>query len=130
MPYDKEKQAAYMRERYHKNRNKFFKNKKCAKCGSKGKLELDHIDPESKITHRVWYLSEKRREIELAKCQILCRKCHLLKSKTDLAKMNSELSNDDVIYIKDSNKSCRVLAKEFNTNRMTVSRIKNNKAYT
>lgn len=43
-------------------------------------LEVDHIDPDQKISHKVWSWAKPRRDAELAKCQVLCNKCH--KNKT------------------------------------------------
>lgn len=61
----------------------FFKDKCCVKCGSVEKLELDQIDPKTKIANAVWSWSEKRRLEEISKCQVLCYKCHKEKTKTD-----------------------------------------------
>jgi hypothetical protein len=52
----------------------------CRQCGSFLRLEVDHIDPSTKVDHNVWSWAQKRRENELAKCQVLCHSCH--KSKT------------------------------------------------
>lgn len=54
----------------------FTENGPCKKCGSEESLELDHINPEEKVAHTVWSWTPMRRELELAKCQVLCRKCH------------------------------------------------------
>lgn len=64
-----------------KRRTNFFTGKSCVECGSKEKLELDHIDPAEKITHNIWSWSKVRRDLEIAKCQILCQKCHKEKTK-------------------------------------------------
>ena len=57
-------------------------NGPCVKCGcwDLDQLEVDHIDPNTKVSHRVWSWSKERRENELAKCQVLCRACHLTKT--------------------------------------------------
>ncbi len=57
---------------------------KCVRCGSKDRLEVDHIDPTSKVTHRVWAMGRAKREAELAKCQLLCRSCHQKKSAPEI----------------------------------------------
>lgn len=44
-------------------------------------LEIDHIDPRQKLSHRIWSWSPARREAELGKCQVLCQKHHLEKTK-------------------------------------------------
>jgi len=46
---------------------------------------VDHVDPMTKdpmaVKHNaIWAWSMKRREAELAKCQVLCVECHLSKS--------------------------------------------------
>jgi 5-methylcytosine-specific restriction endonuclease McrA len=53
---------------------------KCCECGSSDRLEVDHIDPTKKVSHRVFNWSYERREVELAKCQVLCHECHLKKT--------------------------------------------------
>lgn len=35
------------------------------------------------MSHRIWGWSLKRREIELAKCQVLCYNCHKTKTRMD-----------------------------------------------
>src|SRR5574343_493641 len=58
---------------------------KCEKCGSKEKLELDHIDPSTKIFNISSKIHHRFIKIvsELQKCQLLCQKCHLVKTKED-----------------------------------------------
>lgn len=58
----------------------------CAQCGSWDRLELDHIDPAQKVTHRVWSLAKPARDAELAKCQVLCSRCHKEKHRLLTAK--------------------------------------------
>lgn len=57
-------------------------NGPCAHCGSSEDLEVDHIDKATKSLQptSVWSLTATKREIELAKCQVLCRTCHKIKS--------------------------------------------------
>lgn len=81
MPYkDKIKQLEYQRQWMQKRRNSFFVDKTCIECDSTEKLELDHVDPKTKIDHRIWSWSETRRLEEIAKCQILCQTCHKKKN--------------------------------------------------
>lgn len=61
-------------------RAEFFKDKQCIECGSTMELELDHIDPNEKVSHRIWSWSQARREVEIAKCQVLCKECHKRKT--------------------------------------------------
>lgn len=55
-------------------------NGPCRNCGSPDRLEVDHVNPSSKVSHRIWTWSDARREIELAKCQVLCYECHAMKT--------------------------------------------------
>ena len=83
MPYkDPEKQRAYMREWIAKRRaNWLAENGPCVKCGSWENLEVDHIDPAEKVHHALWSWSQARRDVELAKCQVLCHDHHLEKTR-------------------------------------------------
>ena len=56
-------------------------NGPCAICGSRERLEVDHEEPETKVSHRVWSWSQRRRDIELQKCQVLCSRCHKKKTR-------------------------------------------------
>lgn len=77
MPYtDKDKNRQYQREWIKKRRQTFFEGKTCLFCNSDESLELDHIDRSTKVAHGIWSWSEARRNDEIAKCQVLCRKCH------------------------------------------------------
>ena len=80
----------YQREWMRKRRNAFFDGRKCAYCGSEDNLELDHVDPSTKVDHKVWSWSESRRNEELEKCQPLCDQCH--SKKTILEKTNHGIS--------------------------------------
>lgn len=62
-----------------------FLGNECAKCGFKGYLEFDHINPKSvkfRIGQKYHYGYEKLL-IEAKKCQLLCRKCHWAKTRID-----------------------------------------------
>lgn len=54
---------------------------RCVKCGSQDKLQLDHIDCRTKVSHNIWTWGVAAREAEMAKCQLLCEPCHIEKSK-------------------------------------------------
>jgi hypothetical protein len=75
-----ELQREYNRLWIARRREAFFRDKYCARCGSRKQLELDHIDPATKVTHNVWSWAQERRDVELAKCQVLCHDCHGFKS--------------------------------------------------
>ena len=79
MPYkDKEKQRAYDKKWISNRRLEFFRGKICKECGEDdiSKLNLHHRNPESKESHKIWSWSKERREAEILKCDILCKKCH------------------------------------------------------
>lgn len=82
MPYkDKEQQKEYSRIWKKARRDIWLQeNGPCNNCGSYNDLEVDHINPNTKIDHKVWTWKLERRLIELAKCQVLCYDCHLVKS--------------------------------------------------
>lgn len=73
----REFQRKWLLERRHE----YFKDKSCAKCGSKENLELHHLDPKEKVSHRIWSWALNRRQTELDKCCALCRICHKLETK-------------------------------------------------
>lgn len=77
---DRERQREYQRGWLRQRRLDFFVGKECVQCGSTEKLELDHIDPATKVSHNIWSWSVARREAELIKCQVLCQVCHQTKS--------------------------------------------------
>jgi hypothetical protein len=53
----------------------FAENGPCS-CGSWEDLQVHHIDPSTKVDHKVWSWSEARRYAELSKCVPKCRPCH------------------------------------------------------
>ena len=55
-------------------------NGPCRYCGSSEDLEVDHVDPATKVSSKFWHWSAERRSMELAKCQVLCRVCHAKKT--------------------------------------------------
>ncbi len=88
MPYkDKVVENAWKLAKYYRVRAEFFLDKVCVYCGSSSNLELDHIKPEDKLSHRIWGWAKERREAEQAKCQVLCIQCHKVKTKVDCANM-------------------------------------------
>lgn len=84
---DKAKQSAYQCAQIRQRKAEWLAaNGPCRHCGSTENLEVDHIDPAQKVSHYVWSWRLERRQIELAKCQVLCRKCHRIKSNAELAR--------------------------------------------
>ena len=82
MPWkDKEIHNSYCRFKAALIRALYLYDKVCAKCDSIENLEIDHIDPDTKIDHRIWSWSEQHRSEELLKCQVLCRNCHKAKHR-------------------------------------------------
>ena len=79
----REYQRDYQRQWVARRRATFFEDKCCVRCGSKERLELDHIDPKLKVSHNIWSWSEARQAEEIAKCQVLCHDCHLQKTGED-----------------------------------------------
>jgi cytochrome oxidase assembly protein ShyY1 len=74
-------QSRYQREWVAKRRADYLADKSCVVCGTTQSLEVDHIDPAQKSSHRIWTWSDKRRNAELAKCQILCTDHHKMKTR-------------------------------------------------
>lgn len=66
-----------------RRRSDFMQGKSCAVCGTTESLEVDHIDPSQKVSHRIWTWAIARRDAELAKCQILCTEHHKEKTRAD-----------------------------------------------
>lgn len=71
-----EEQREYQRKWMAKRRADWLRGKCCVKCCSTENLQVDHVDPSTKIDHKVWSWSKERRDAELSKCQVLCRACH------------------------------------------------------
>jgi len=84
MPYkDQSQQREYHRLRAARIRNEWLSGKTCLHCGSEHQLQIDHINPAHKVSHRIWSWSQERREAELVKCQVLCETCHFKKTAAD-----------------------------------------------
>lgn len=80
---DPQQRREYARKWIRSRRAAFFAGKCCAVCGGTERLELDHIDPATKISHAVFSWSQERRGAELAKCQVLCHQHHKEKTRAD-----------------------------------------------
>lgn len=80
MGYTGQKKKDYAAKWVADRKKEWFKDKICVWCGNNKQLELDHIDPATKIAHSIWSWSLQRREKELVKCQVLCRSCHKIKT--------------------------------------------------
>ncbi len=73
----------------------------CVQCGSWQELELDHIDPKTKVSSRIWSWTQSKRDAELKKCQVLCRSCHLEKTKKDLSERFKDIPQSEARTISD-----------------------------
>lgn len=85
LPYaNKDVQREFQRVWRAERRATFFADKTCTRCQSTDQLELDHVDPNTKVYNpaRLWSMSDDNpaKIAELDKCQILCNTCH--KEKT------------------------------------------------
>ena len=84
MPLYGEAKRKYQREWMASRRLDWIESKggRCALCGSADRLEVDHIDPSTKLMQprEIWSRAERIRDAELAKCQVLCGICHLDKT--------------------------------------------------
>src|ERR1039458_6790993 len=74
----------YARKWVAARRAAWFIDKSCVVCGSKKKLEIQHIKPDTKVSHNVWSWSEVNRDAELAKCEVRCEEHHMDKTKEQL----------------------------------------------
>lgn len=80
---DPEKARAWMLAWINRRRQDWItENGPCAKCGSGEQLEIDHIDPALKSMQpsHLWTRRKEIRDLELAKCQVLCKACHAAKT--------------------------------------------------
>lgn len=96
-------------------------------------MEVDHIDPDSKVSHTVWSWTPKRRELELSKCQVLCRKCH--RRKTSMRNEAScgvirlklrKMSDNDVlkaVLLRRMGQTVREIGIKFNVSHTTVAAL-------
>ena len=131
----------YLLDRYQ-DRTEYFHEVlggKCARCGTTDKLDIDHIDPETKsfTFGNNWGAPLSVLNEELKKCQLLCRPCHIEKTRTDGSmKKNpprgekcgaAKLKESDVLYIREQYASGAKdgiqLAKQFNVDKTTIYNI-------
>lgn len=115
-----DKKRQYQKEWMRKRRESFFKGKICTTCGSIKKLELDHIDLNTKTSNRIWSWSKERRDKEIAKCQVLCYGCH--KKKTIEEKSKPLVHGTYNGYYAHKCR-CRI-CKDFNRDRIRIQRYK------
>lgn len=139
--YLREYQKAWAKSR----RDSWIKdNGPCSHCGSSINLQVDHIDFRLKefSASQLWSRSEKIREKELKKCQVLCGKCHLEKSKKEgslkinklVGELNpsSKLTDKDVRYIKmilETKVPIRVIGRLFGVSHQVIMAIRDEKSW-
>lgn len=108
----------------------------CVECESSEHLEVDHIDPLQKVSHCVWSWSEVKRNIELAKCQVLCYKCHKAKTARQFSERYTGriLSNRrkiadrqiiKAVMLRQSGQTVRQVAKLMGVSHVTIVRLTN-----
>lgn len=78
MPHTPQSRAKALKKLHERRRRWLLANGPCVRCQSRTNLEVHHRDPAQKVEHRVWSWEETRRAVELAKCEVLCRRCHTL----------------------------------------------------
>jgi len=84
VPYkDRQHRRDWDAAKWRERRSEWLAGKVCVECGGAENLELDHIDPATKVGHKIWSWSAERRAAEIAKCQPLCRDCHRAKSMAE-----------------------------------------------
>lgn len=50
----------------------------CVFCGSTEDIEIHHINPDAKESHKIWSWKEERAKAELKQCIPMCKDCHSL----------------------------------------------------
>lgn len=139
---DKQLQSQYQNNWMKVRRETWIQeNGPCDNCGSWENLEVDHINPSTKISHRIWSWKLEKRLLELSKCHVLCSACHLEKSKIDLSNMmigtrigelspSAKISNEQALQIRylynTNNYSLRCLGNLYNISHTQIRRIVNN----
>lgn len=85
---------------------------KCNSCGKLDTLQIDHIDPTTKIytTKQIAGFGKVRLKEELKQCQLLCYECHKKKSDTAMGKTHCKRGHEFTLentYNKRGKKECR-----------------------
>lgn len=134
MPHTPETRArAYQKVR--RTRSEWIEvNGPCAECGSRDRLEVDHVDPRQKVSHSIWSWEPVKRAAELSKCRVLCRVCH--KRKTALYQSEAftgrsvpsirKLSDRDVlkaVLMRQSGMTVREIAPKFGVSHPTIATL-------
>lgn len=130
----------FQREWVRKQRQEWLlANGPCRQCGSSLRLEVDHVDPTQKVSHKVWSWSKERRSEELSKCQILCHSCHRQKTaafnrarqtgKRGVALKLEETQVLEIFRLAHSGIGPREIARKFGIVHSTVVEIRDGKIW-
>lgn len=125
MPYkDPVKSTEYKRKWVNDRRDFWvdYMGGKCVSCGTKERLEFDHVDRSTKVFEPRMLWSRKIETIieELMKCQLLCHECHKLKTSMENTKVHEHGS-----YTLYKTYKCRCqLCKDANASRVRNQRRK------
>lgn len=86
-PRNKEYDRIYQLERYRKRRIEAIEylGGECVQCGATERLELDHINPDTKSFEisKIWGIAQATFWDEVSKCQLLCKSHHVAKTKRE-----------------------------------------------
>lgn len=78
----------YMIDRYHQlaTEARSYLGNRCVDCGTKERLEFDHVDPKDKSFNisKAWSYSRDKFWDEINKCVLRCKTCH--QKRTSLQK--------------------------------------------
>lgn len=87
---ERERSRKYNLDRYYRLKKEAFSmlGDRCARCGKKRNLEIDHKIRSNKSFNVTMMLNVSRKLflLEVKKCQLLCKKCHLTKTMKELGK--------------------------------------------
>ena len=111
MPLYGEKKRTYDRAWMAARRSAWIKEHgPCARCNSWDDLEVDHIDPATKLypPAALWGMSplNPKRIAELAKCQVLCCDCHTAKTILENTRTVCVHGHDKTVSGRDTDGSC------------------------
>lgn len=110
MPLYGDRKREYDRLWHAARRENYFLEKWCANCGSIANLELDHIEPFTKLYNpkTLWGMSDSNpnKITELAKCQVLCEDCHKTKTIEEQSTRFCYNGHDKDAVGRDSNRAC------------------------
>ena len=68
---------------------------RCGRCGKVNDLQLDHVDPKNKLftIAKMWSIRKELFDIEIKKCQLLCRSCHESKTLLDKGQKSGKVTH-------------------------------------